>query len=296
MTLRHLRIFVTVAQCGSMTRAAEILHTAQPAVSFAVAEIEKYYQITLFERIHRRLSITEAGKELLIKAEEVLASFGEFEALAIRSDGLAAVRIGASLTLGKTYLPDFLKKIREAFPEAKISVKIDKTAEIENEIADGRLDLAVVEGKITSPVLSTHPFAEDRLVAVAGVDYPVADRLELSTLTEHPLLLRERGSASRDLFDSAMATLSLSVSPTIESVSNEALFAAAEKDLGIAILPEGLVPPHLAAGKLRQITLVGPGLERQSFLITHRSKKLSPLQKEIYSLFLKDSPQNSFAP
>lgn len=291
MTLRHLRIFVTVAKNGSMSRAAELLHIAQPAVSCAVAEIEKYYRVTLFERIHRRLVITEAGKELLIKAEEVLASFAEFESLAIRSDDHPIVRIGSSLTLGKTFLPAFLNKVKAVSPDVRINVKIDKTAAIENEIAEGRLDLAIVEGKITSTFLFVRPFAEDRLVAVAGKDYPVEDRIELSALTGHSLLLRERGSASRDLFDSALATASLSVHPTMESVSNEALFAAAEENLGIAILPEGLVPPHLAGGKLRVLTIAGASFERQSFLIVHKNKKFSPLQKEIYDLCLAEAPR-----
>ena len=73
MTVRHLRVFVTVCECGGITKAAELMHVAQPAVSQTIADIEKYYGVVLFDRINHKLVLTDGGKNLLLKAKEVLA-------------------------------------------------------------------------------------------------------------------------------------------------------------------------------------------------------------------------------
>lgn len=104
MTLRHLKIFVAVCECGGITKAAEALYMAQPAVSTTIAELEKYYKASLFDRINQRLVITELGKELLVKAESILAQFEDFEETAMLGGQNPKLRIGSSLTLGKTIL------------------------------------------------------------------------------------------------------------------------------------------------------------------------------------------------
>ena len=83
MTIRHLKVFVEVCENSSITKTAEIMHIAQPAISQTIADIEKYYNVILFNRINQRLVITETGKILLQKAKEVIANFDEFENLAI---------------------------------------------------------------------------------------------------------------------------------------------------------------------------------------------------------------------
>ena len=79
MTLRHLKIFVTVCECGSTTKASEVLYIAQPTISHTITELEKYYKVSLFERINQRLILTDIGRELLAKAKEILAGFEDFK-------------------------------------------------------------------------------------------------------------------------------------------------------------------------------------------------------------------------
>ena len=95
MTIRHLKMFAAVCEYGGVTRAAEALHVAQPVVSTAVSELEKYYGIRLFERINQRLVITEQGGELLVKARDVISCFEDFEGLAREDSGKPRVRVGS---------------------------------------------------------------------------------------------------------------------------------------------------------------------------------------------------------
>ena len=94
MTIRHLKVFLCVCKHQSMTKAAEELFIAQPAVSNTIAEIEKNYKVKLFDRINKKMLLTDEGKVLLIKAQEVLTAFNEFEEIALNSSKKPLLKIG----------------------------------------------------------------------------------------------------------------------------------------------------------------------------------------------------------
>lgn len=290
MTLRHLKTFVAVCEHGGVTKAAEALHIAQPAVSTTIAELEKYYEVVLFDRINQRLVITDIGKRLLAKAKDVLAGFDDFETLAVEGGNDPKISIGCSLTLGKTFLPEYVSRLKKLIPSIEPTVVINKTAFIEKELESGNLDFGFVEGESSSPYLAATAFGTDSIVAVCGCgpdDIP--ESLPLAELVKYPLLLRERGSASRDMFEKALSFFGLSAIPTVESASNQCLISAAEAGLGIAILPEGLVSEFLRTDSLKQIGVSDVELSRTHYLLIHKNKRLNPIGKQAYDLVLKRS-------
>ena len=113
MTLRHMKIFVTVYRHSNITRAAEELHLAQPSVSLAVKELEEYYGIRLFERIGRRICPTEAGNEFYSYALHIVSLFEDIEKRIKNWDTLGTIRIGTSITIGTHILPGLIKKYQE---------------------------------------------------------------------------------------------------------------------------------------------------------------------------------------
>lgn len=285
MTLRHLKIFVTVCKYGSMTKAAEDLHIAQPSVTLAVKELENYYGVILFNRINQRLVLTDFGKEALLRARETLAAFSAFEDLMNRSERNVTLNIGASLTVGKFLIPRFWHRIETEYPEVRCFVAIYQTHIIEQKIKAGELDFAIVEEQVTSPYLHAIPYTKDTLVAVAGIDYPVSPALSLADLTSHRLLLREVGSSSRDLLELLFAANGITAHPAMESASIQALIASVEEGLGMGILPRALVEDKIGR-TLRQVEITGISLERNSYIIYHKNKKFSPTQKKILDLCL----------
>lgn len=284
MTIRHLKIFVAVCECGGMTKAADILHMTQPAVSNAVSEMEKYYKVVLFDRIKQRLALTETGKTLLLKAKGILNEFEDFETLAMQGSSDPSLHIGCSLTLGKTFLPGYLKRLQKQIPAINPGVIVNNASVIEQELENGNLDFGFVEGEVSSPYLKAIPFGKDRIVAICASDAAIPGTLPLAELVRYPLLLREKGSASRDLFDRSAAALHCSVTPMIESISNQCLITSAMAGLGIAVLPEGLVSERICAGAVKQITVTDTDFSRIHYLLTHKNKKLNPIQKEAYRL------------
>ncbi len=284
MTIRHLKMFAAVCEYGGVTRAAEALHVAQPVVSTAVSELEKYYGIRLFERINQRLVITEQGGELLVKARDVISCFEDFEGLAREDSGNPRVRVGSSLTIAQTGLPAIIKKIRERYPAVDLCIEANKTSEIEEGIMRGELDFGIVEDRVTSAVMKTVPLTSDRLVAVCSPDYPLPDAIGTVALAAQRLLLRETGSASRDFLDRIFTSHRVVAVPAMTSVGNSALIAACAVGFGVTVLPESLVSADIAACRLREIKITDADLSRDHFLILHKNKRLNAVQEDIFNI------------
>ena len=287
MTLRHLKVFVAVCENGGITRAADALHMVQPAVSTTISELEKYYKASLFDRINQRLVLTELGKELLVKAQSILAQFEDFEETATLGGQHPKLRIGSSLTLGKTVLPSFLTKIKSTLPQIEPIFIIDKTAVIETKLECGELDFGIVEGDIHSEHLKKIPFGEDRLIAVCSHDYCIPTEVSLAELSRYPLLLRERGSASRDLLDKALSEKHLSTKPFVESVSNEALISFAEAGHGLAVLPDGIICNALSQGTLKSVKVTDATMTRTHYLIVHKNKCFNTLCQSVFNALME---------
>lgn len=284
MTLKHLKVFVAVCEQGGVTRAAEALHMVQPAVSTTISELERYYKASLFDRINQRLVLTELGAELLVKAKSILSEFENFEETAISGGDKPRLRIGFSLTLGRTVLPTFIAQMKARIPSLETSFVIDRTALLEGRLECGELDLGVIEGEIRSEHLNRLPFGSDRLIAVCASSDSTPSGITAAELAESPLLLREKGSASRELLDKAMGECRLSVTPFVESISNEALVSLAKAGHGVAVLPEGIVSEAILRGELRELTLSDLSLARTHYIVSRKSKRFNRQAREAMEL------------
>ena len=200
MTLRHMKIFVSVYQNNGITRASEELHLAQPSVSLAIRELEDYYGIRLFDRISRRLYVTEQGKMFYDYALHIVSLFDEME-LGIRNwEHMGTLRIGSSITIGNFLLPGLIKKFTTAHPNMNVKASVHNSSYIEESILNNRIDFALIEGIPESPQIIRDPFMNDRLCLICGTSHPLASRstVLLSELEQHNFILREPGSGGRD--------------------------------------------------------------------------------------------------
>ncbi len=288
MTIRHLKIFICVCKHQSMTKAAEELFIAQPAVSNTIAEIEKNYNIKLFDRINRRLFLTEEGKNLLIKAQEAVSAFDEFEEMAQNSSKKILLKIGSSLTIGKQKMPRLLRLLKEKFPDIDTQVSINQTSIIENKILGGTLDFAFIQGKPSDPNIKSKLIDCNTLIAVCGKKYNMPNTVTLKELCKHDLLLREDESVSREFLDHIFALENIVVTPVMESISNQALISAAVQNLGVTVLPEALLKRQLENGGLRKIAVSDYEFTRNSYLIYHKSKTFGSVKKEIFDFCYKN--------
>lgn len=281
MTIRHLKFFICVCKCGSVTKAAEELFVAQPAVSNTIADIEKHYNIVLFNRINQRLVLTEEGQKLLIKAQEVISSFEEFEMQAQDISFNPLLKIGFSLTIGKQQMPTMIRALKEEYSNINLQVSINQTAVIESKIADGTLDFAFIQGRPTDNHIKSRAVASNKLIAVCGKEYDIPETVTLKELCSYDLLLREDGSVSREFLSHILGLKNITVAPVVESVSNQALISASCENLGVTILPEALLKNYLRKGDLRKINISDCELTRNSYLIYHKNRTFNSVKKEI---------------
>ena len=142
MTIRHIRVFLAVCESGcNMTRAAEMLHMTQPAVSLAIRELEQYYGVLLFDRIGRRLQITEAGRHLLRYAVHICVQFDEMETELRDWDTFGILRVGASITVGSQFLPKYVKAFSGIRPQTEVRAVVEPSDRLEKKILENELDL-----------------------------------------------------------------------------------------------------------------------------------------------------------
>ena len=286
MTIRHLKVFICVCKHKSMTKAAEELFIAQPAVSKTIADIEAKYNVVLFNRVNKQLLLTKEGNALLIKAKEVVSSFEAFEDEANNSSSAPTIKIGSSITIGKQQLPNLLRMLKDEFNGLHFQVSINQTALIESKILDGTLDFAFIQGLPSNLNIAANLIDTNTLVAVCGTSYPIPQALTLKELCAYDLLLREDDGVSREFLDHAFATKDIVIKPMIESVSNQALISSAINNLGVTLLPESLIEKPLKSGKLKKIAITDHTFIRNSYLIYHKNKTFSATKKNIYEFAL----------
>lgn len=283
MTIRHLKTFIAVCETGSMTKAAEQLHVAQPSVSLAITEMEKYYGVILFERINQRLILTQSGKLLLEKAKEAVSEFDEFESVAGKAQNDPTVRIGATLSVGKVFIPSLLTAIKASRSSLCPFIRVCRLSLIEEAILDGSIDFAVVEGSVSSPLLLREKLGNDRLAVVCAASSSLPGKMTVSELPDLPLFLREEGSASRKLLDAVLSARGLTAHPVMLSSSNSAIIAAVSAGHGAAVLPIELVKTHIESGTLREIR-TDERFGREINLIYHKSKHFTKAQETARSI------------
>lgn len=287
MTLRHLRIFLAV--CGSgfnTTRAAEALHMTQPAVSLAIRELEQYYSVVLFDRIGRRLKITEAGRRLQEYAGHITALSDDMEK-EMRSWGTAGVlHVGASITIGSQFLPSYVKAFRFRCPETRVHVTVGPSDLLEQDILANRLDFALIEGITHIPSLVSLEYMEDYLTVICPPDCGFRQGQEISAeqFLQQSFLLRERGSGTRELFESVLEQAGFSVEPIWEAMSTTALVNAVINGLGISVLPYRMILEPLRRGLVITVRVKGLSFRRKYYIIHHREKFLTPPAKAFIDL------------
>ena len=189
MTKRHFTIFTEVCRQMSFSKAAEALNTTQPTVSLAVKELEEHYGVRLFERMNRRIYMTEAGRALLSTAQEVLRGFQQAEDQLRKAP--YRLRVGANVTFGATRLPRVLAQFRRKCPQVELSALVGNSDGIERLLLENRLDVGLVDNVTFSQHLRVQPLFQEDMALLCAPAFPHRPQ-SLEELAALPLLLRAR--------------------------------------------------------------------------------------------------------
>jgi DNA-binding transcriptional LysR family regulator len=242
MNLLQLKALMTVAEEKSFSRAAGKLFLTQPAISMQIKGLEEELDTRLFDRVGKRVVLTQAGKILRQRAKnifkEITASTEEIDDLKGLKTG--SLTIGCSDTLSRYYLAEKIGQFLSEFPAVEINLLNKTTPEITDLVLDLNLDLGFVILPIQFPRLKVTRVISYRELAVCSTDHPLAERssIDLRRLADFPLLLLDSMTKSRVLLEQAFHQQGISVQRRLELGSVEVQKALAQIGLGVAIVPD----------------------------------------------------------
>lgn len=278
MTIRNLEIFSAVAELGSMSAAADYLYITQPSVSLAISDIEKEYKVKLFDRVGRKLHLTPAGKRLVGYSNGILRLNDEMEHFLANESHNPGIHVGASATVGACIMAPVIDELKKSIPDVKCDVDVANTKIIESELLKSELDIALVEGDVSSPELIVCPVIRDELMLVCSSKHRFYGRktINLEELESENLILREVGSGTRAKLERAMASRHLSCNIGWSCYNFEAIKDAVIHNFGVTVASPRVAGRELCRGEMWACRIGDVDFSRSFNVVYCKNKFFTP--------------------
>ncbi|QWR77528.1 selenium metabolism-associated LysR family transcriptional regulator [Candidatus Magnetomonas plexicatena] len=289
-----LRVFCTVAELKSFSKASEIIHLTQPAVSAQIQVIEENYGTKLFERTTNSTSLTPAGEILYRYAKDILSLYGDAEKKICKITGVTkgSIRVGASLTIGNYLIPQIIADFMKINPRARINLKIGNTKKIVDMINTSSIDIGFVESDMKGQKFIVEKVYDDELFFVVSSQHKLSSEpsVTLETIMKEPVIVREEGSGTRLAIEQFFIKKGLSIqnlrtfliTDSVEAIK-ECLYAG----VGGSFLSKLVVHRDVANGGLKALKIKDERILRDMSLI-YRKKNISSHVVEEFHSFIKN--------
>ena len=278
-TIRQLQIFSVAATHLSFARAAEKLHLTHAAISLQIKQLEDVFGATLFDRIGKRVFLTEAGEILLDHARQILQSLKDADESLMALKGLKGGRVAVAVTSTAEYFaPGLLAEFRKVQADVGVRLLVDNREEVSRLLTANEVDLAIMGRPPADMDAEAVSFAPHPLVIVAGAGHPLAGRkrLKLEELAADTLIVRESGSGTRLAMEEFFSEHAVKPRIAMEMGSNEAIKQAVVAGLGISFISQHTLGLELSSGRLTILKVEGTPVMRRWYLVRHKSKRLTP--------------------
>ena len=289
VTIHQLELFLLAAKLKNFSKSAERMSISQPAFSAQIIKLEQILNIRLFERIGRKVELTEAGVLFEKYARNTLSTLREGkQALDDMSRSvIGSLRIGASTTIANYILPEYLGRFRQMHEKCVIEMMVSNTDKVERAILSNDLDMGLVEGPLNHPArVDSFLFMEDELVVVfsAAHRFKSKRKISMEEFIKEPLILREKGSGTRKVFMDVMDFDHDPLNVVMELGNTEAIKRMLESDSGVAVISRSAVEKEIKAKTLCMAAIKGKPMPRRFNLIMLKNKYMSNPLKEFIRL------------
>ncbi len=301
MDLIKLRTFCSIAEKGNFSAVAEDLFMSQSAVSQQIQALERRYGVVLFDRGSKGATLTEPGKILYEKAKKILAIENQINQELDELRGLKGgeLHVGASTTVGNYLMPFYLGEFKRRYPDVKVSLIVENTRIIEDQIISAIFPLAVVEHEVNNPALIKDAIEKDELILFSSPEHRWADGGPVSReeLIREPFITRELGSGTREVIEEKLRAGGVNdLNVVMELGNSSAITTAVAAGLGVSILSRRVIHAQLESGMLKQVRIQGLSLERDFYLITVADHYLSPASERFREMLIKDGQAMGLLP
>ena len=279
-TLHQLRIFRTVAEQNSYTRAAAVLHLSQPAVSMQVKKLEQTVGLALIEQLGKKIFLTEAGECIYRCASDIARGLDEARETIDHIQGIRRGRLKISVATTATYfVTRMLARFADLYPQVSISLDVTNRQTLLEQLAHNEPDLVIMGEPPTDQDLVAQSFMDNPLVMVAAPGHSLVNKapVSVSELANQTFVIRETGSGTRAAIERFFGAAGVEIQSTMELTSNEALKQAVQAGLGLGIVSRYTVELELETGYLAEIQARGFPLMRKWYLVQRAGKRLSPV-------------------
>jgi LysR family transcriptional regulator, low CO2-responsive transcriptional regulator len=279
VSLRQLRVFEAAAAHRSFSKAAEALHLTQPGVSMHIKELETHAGLPLFERIGKKLYITEAGQELLTRARDILRGLKEAEDAL---DGLKGLRRGrinlAVVSTAKYFVPQLLARFGSDYPQLEIRLAVNNRNSVIEQLVANEVDLAIMGRSPQSLDTIAEPFAQNPHVIIAAPEHALASKrhIGVETVAKETFIVREPGSGTRLAMQQFFEERGVMCKVGMEMASNETIKQAVMAGMGVSFISRHTLELELQTRKLVILDVRGTPVVRQWHVAHLAKKRLSP--------------------
>jgi DNA-binding transcriptional LysR family regulator len=273
-TLRQLEVFLAVARGESVSRAAQELAMSQSAVSGALADLERQFDIQLFDRIGKRLQLSDLGRSLRARAEALAEQAQQLENSLAAHQDLGLLRVGATLTIGNYVAVPLMARFMREHPGARVTLEVANTAEIARKVKNFEIDVGLLEGELQDAELDITRWCDDELAVFCAPSHPFAKKKKLTDddLRQAAWIVRETGSGTRQAFEHALHGLLPELNITLELQHTEAIKSAVEAGLGVGCVSRIALEEALRHGDLVACNVPHRDFGRQFYFVLHKHK------------------------
>lgn len=294
MDLTLIRTFKETARQMNITRAAQALGYAQSSVTAQIAKLEQHYGVPLFERSGRGIRLTPGGRQLLAFADRFL-DLAEESLQAVSAETAGSLTVGTIESMAAFYLPPYVRRMKETFPQAALLLQTGNEAELLNGVRTGEYDAGILLEKQTSsdPELVRVVIREEPLLLVARPDHPLALQTDIGPddLARHAWVAPEGSCAYRSMLAELLHTHGVRPQVSCELGSVEAIKRCVLHGLGFALLPECAVSAEVADGRLLALPFAHPQLRVYVQLVYPAGRWVSRTLAAFIAM-LQEMPEN----
>lgn len=292
ITFRQLRLFLALADTGSVSRAARQCHVTQPTASMQLKEVSESVGIPLYEVISRRVHLTDAGRDLARTARSIADDWAAFEQRIDATRGLIRGKLRvAVVSTAKYFVPRLLGTFCARYPEIDIALEVLNRDGVVQRLRDNQDDLYIMSIPPTDLALEDEVFMPNPLVMIAACTHPLAgsQRLPLAALSTQRFILRERGSGTRMAVDAHFKRFGFKPDLRLELGSNEAIREAVAGNLGVSVVSSHALHGQAADYGVAVLDVDGCPIESNWHVVRQKGKQLSPIAQVFQAHLLVQS-------
>ncbi|WP_029520460.1 LysR family transcriptional regulator [Persephonella sp. IF05-L8] len=282
-----LKIFKTVADTKSFSKAAELLFLSQPTVTLQIKKIENYLGITLFRRDKKGVILTKEGEIFYKYISKILEDYDLLEeGLSDLKENLQrSLRIGASTTIGDFLLPDILPEFLKGKTDIKVSLFVGNSKEIEEGVLSKTFYIGLLEDEVHSNKYEIIEFFNDEIILIASQNTDIPDEIDIEDLKKYKFIFRETGSGTRNIVEKTLEKKGIKLKPDMEISSSKAIARFVSNSEYLSFVSR-LVVKNLLGTHLKEVKIKGIEFTRKFYCITQKNIRLPKIDREFVSYLL----------